>query len=496
MLHETPLKLLALAALLLCGTRVALLTQPLSPDEAGFLTVAGQWDGPGTSLYGQYWVDRPPLLVTLYRIAWDLGGAVPLRLLGIVAAAGCLAAVAYAVRRLAGRDAAALATVTAAAFLANPLIGAREVNGELLAAPFIAVGLAALLRALADPRPSRVALAGGLAGLTGAAAMLIKQNMADVFVMLAAVTLLRLVAAQRGRDPAGRRAAGALVGGALLGATAAAGLIISAAVLRGTSLSGVWFAMYQFRLDAAQVIAAAPTSESVVRAQVMVPATLVSGLAAGIVLLLLTLRRPGPAAGHSLGLANAKLALLLVLVFDVASVVLGGSFWSHYLVQLGVPVSLGVGLAAPARPRGAHAVAGLAVVSAILATTVTATFATPSTDGDTIGSSIAAAAEPGDTVVALSGHANVNYASGLPSPYPYLWTLPRRTLDPRYAQLATLLRSDRAPTWLVSDSAHLVRTADLVKRRYRPVMRCPGGTVYLRRDVPHRPTAACAPQQP
>ena len=39
--------------------RVPLVRLPLSSDEAGFLVVGGQW-GPGRSLYGDYWVDRPP----------------------------------------------------------------------------------------------------------------------------------------------------------------------------------------------------------------------------------------------------------------------------------------------------------------------------------------------------------------------------------------------------------------------------------------------------
>ena len=55
------------------------------PDEAGFLLVGQQWQPGGTSLYGSYWVDRPPLLVTIFRVASDLGGAVPLRLMGCLA---------------------------------------------------------------------------------------------------------------------------------------------------------------------------------------------------------------------------------------------------------------------------------------------------------------------------------------------------------------------------------------------------------------------------
>ena len=47
----------------------------LSPDEGGLLTVAGQW-APGSSLYGDYWVDRPPLLIGLFALADGLGGVV------------------------------------------------------------------------------------------------------------------------------------------------------------------------------------------------------------------------------------------------------------------------------------------------------------------------------------------------------------------------------------------------------------------------------------
>jgi len=35
------------------------------------------------------------------------------------------------------------------------------------------------------------------------------------------------------------------------------------------------------------------------------------------------------------------------------------------------------------------------------------------------------------------------------SPYEHLWSLPVRVLDPDLDELTALLRSDRAPTWLV-----------------------------------------------
>src|SRR3954469_3091554 len=50
------------------GLRLPLLSRPPSPDEAGFLLVGGQWHSGGTSLYGDYWVDRAPPLITLFPL--------------------------------------------------------------------------------------------------------------------------------------------------------------------------------------------------------------------------------------------------------------------------------------------------------------------------------------------------------------------------------------------------------------------------------------------
>ncbi|MFL6060067.1 MAG: hypothetical protein ACJ72E_02455, partial [Marmoricola sp.] len=57
-----------------------------APDEGGFLVVASQWHSGGTTLYGHYWVDRPPVLITIFGLAHVLDGLLALRLLGILAA--------------------------------------------------------------------------------------------------------------------------------------------------------------------------------------------------------------------------------------------------------------------------------------------------------------------------------------------------------------------------------------------------------------------------
>lgn len=59
--------------------RAPYLAVPLGRDEGGLAFLARHWDG--GSLYGAYWVDRPPLLLALFKLA-VLGGDRGVRVLG------------------------------------------------------------------------------------------------------------------------------------------------------------------------------------------------------------------------------------------------------------------------------------------------------------------------------------------------------------------------------------------------------------------------------
>ena len=74
----------------------------LSRDEAGLLMVGRQW-GPGLSLYGDYWVDRPPLLVALFGAVSLMGEGAAARCMGAVAAAASVMAAAALGRAIAPR---------------------------------------------------------------------------------------------------------------------------------------------------------------------------------------------------------------------------------------------------------------------------------------------------------------------------------------------------------------------------------------------------------
>ena len=125
--------------------RAPYLTAPAGSDEAGYLQVARQWSPGGGSLYGHYWVDRPPLLITIYQLAASTRGLVALRVIGCAAVAVTVLAVARVAGDVGGPRASRWAAVVAAALLVAPQLAAQEVDGELLAAHFIAVGVLALV---------------------------------------------------------------------------------------------------------------------------------------------------------------------------------------------------------------------------------------------------------------------------------------------------------------------------------------------------------------
>ncbi len=461
--------------------RLPFAAAPEGPDEGGYLAIARQWHGAGSSLYGRYWVDRPPLLLTLFQLASRLGGSdglVALRLVGAAAAGIAVLAAASTARRVGGRRAGAWAAVAAGALFVSPLMGTVHVNGELLAAPFVAVGIRSAVGASATAR-ARAGWAAVGTGACAAAALLVKQNMIEVFVF-AAVTW----SAAAWTGAVGRRRLALLVGGAGAGAIA---VLVAAGVwtvAHGTSLSGVYDAMYPFRVKAAAVIAAHSGSPDLHRLEQLLTGWAVSGtLVVTAVFSWLVARRRvrGPVAW----------AVLATLGYATVSMLLGGGFWTHYLVELIVPAAIALGLLVASRPALARQL-GIAVATVALLGWGVALWLPAARPGVAIGAAVARAARPGDTLVSAFGNAETVQTSGLVSPYPFLWTLPAQTLDPRLRLLRRTLVAAHAPTWFVPwnrASFHRLRLDHLnalVRSRYRAVGRVCGRTVFLH-DGLHRP---------
>ena len=476
------------------------LLHPLGSDEAGFTLVARAWDPQPDSLYGAYWVDRPPTLLALVKVSDLIGGPYFIRL---VAALACVAlvllaaATARAALRFAGETddrfvdrTGAWTAVLTAAITSTAMIDPIMAKGEILGIPFVMLSFHLALRALTRNRIDLPAclLAVG-AGLAAGLAQGMKQNLVAGLVfgcaLLVGARLMHRI------TTAGllRLAAAALAGTAV----PVLGTVLWA-MAAGVDLDTVWYTVYGFRSDALRVIAAAGSDGPVARGLLLLGIAVGSG--AALVLAGLAIhRRQVWALDPALAAATA-----LVLVVDGLGLLLSGNFWRPYLFAIVPGLALATTLLLAVRDhaaRHARLIVGAAAVMSLLTTGIwTAVdvvgLATP--DTNRTGMALALAAEPGDTVVVYGGRAEIVLESGMESPYRHLWSLPMRTLDPDLAGLRSVLSGPEAPTWVVmwvQESAWNGQgevLAPLLEERYVPHgLGCGGRRVYLRSDVSRQP---------
>lgn len=421
--------------------RLPLIGAPMLSDEGGFLMLASQWHH-GSSLYGNYWVDRPPLLISIFGIADQLGGSLEaLRLVGTAAALASIAGAAAIGRALAGRRGAVLAATAGAILTTSPLLQGWEVDGELLALPFALWGVALILHGLAQSVVRGRAWL--LAGVLGGAAPLVKQNSIDVAIF-GLVMVVVLASTRRIREAA------ELIALLALGAMVSLGLTLTWAAWHGTSPAELWEAVVTFRGQAASLIAATQPGAISNRALWLVVAAVASGVAmlAGGALTLTRQRLP-------LGGTDLRLPLLAMGAWEIFGVVAGGSYWLHYLLAL-VPMLI---IAVGALARRAHAGwltatltwSGLGAVAA----TVWLVMHPAGLDDQEAARWLSAHSEPGDTAVVAYGQPNVLRQANLTSPYPNLWSLPIRVRDPQLSQLTQALRAPNRPTFVVIKGGQL-----------------------------------------
>lgn len=478
----------AVAAFLL---RLPGIAGPVSSDEAGFTLVGRAWDPGPESVYGPYFVDRSPIVIAVFRAGDLVGTPWAVRLLGALAAAVTVLLVARAARVIGTDSGARWSAVVVAALVVNPLIDPISVKGELLALPLISgCALAALYAERTSAR--HPALLAAVAGACGVLAVGLKQNLMGGLVF---ATVLFAVSWLSGNLELRRLAtlAGGLAAGALVPVVATTGWAVAVGIRPET----LWYTVYGFRTDAADVLSVEPGNAAYERLIVLVGAAVGAGILAVVAGFAIHFRgrwredRPATAAVG---------ALLLV---DLVGLAFGGSYWRDYLFPLVPSVGLAVALLARHRDRpGVRVrwVVGAAVASTVVAFAawpgLAATRLLPDTHND-VGRAIGAAAEPTDTLVVFGGNAEIQLASGLPSPYRHLWSLPMRTLDPEYDQLVAVLSGPEAPTWLVEwwpfdlwDETGGRRLERVVDERYVQVTDCDGKEVHLRRDV-SRPEPDC-----
>jgi len=463
-------------------SRLVFIAAPLSPDEGGFLLVASHWS-PGSATYGGVFVDRPPLLIAVYGLADLLGGRVALRIIGMLAVLAAVLLAGLLGGRYAGRRTGRWAAATAAIFLATPLFGVTNVDGELLAMPLLLGGLVALLESVRPTRSVRGRLlAAGLTGALGAGAVLIKQNLVDLAVALAAVCCWL---ALRGRV----REAARLVVAAAAGAIAVLVLVLVPAALRGTTPARLWDALIVFRAQAGALIGADAGGGTTARLHQLLVSTVLSGAPLLVLAALVVARRP---AGRLADRVDLRWVALPMLVWASVGALLGGSYWLHYLIEL-VPglVLLMIAAAGTASSTASSTVAATAwyrpmplLAGALVVALASTTHALVQlgrhpvrmADDRAVATYLRDHRHPGDTAVVAFGHPDILADAGMTSPYPYLWSLPARVRDARLVTLSALLAGPDAPRWVVVAGASLATWGidattgqQVLDARYRPV---------------------------
>jgi 4-amino-4-deoxy-L-arabinose transferase-like glycosyltransferase len=488
--HGTPVRgtagwfLVPLCALvvLVRGTYVA---RPLRNDEGGYLLIARQWHTGGEFMYGDYFVDRPPLLMLMFKVAslteWDQAIrvlAVPFVLVFVVAGwrAGTL---------LAGPAGGRWAAVVAAGIMCSPALAAEQADGELFGAALVMAAIALALSAWhADSRRRQVCWAAA-AGAVAAAAPLIKQSLLEGLLLLAGLVVLGYWS-----QGAARRRAVLLGGAGLVGALIPCALFLLWLAAAQIAPGDAWHDLVGSRGVAFDAIWSTGPDDSILRAGQLLVLGTVTGLLPVVVTWLLTARR-----GAGRGSVGAKLVTPL-LVFGIVGIASGGAYWPPYLLQLAPVAVLAAGAMAPSASvpgawmRGCgRMVVAAAVVGTLASNVVYATYP-PGWHTQRVGEWLADSKATGDTGFVAYGLPSVLEAADMPSPYPHVWSAAMRTLDPDQDRLRATLAGPAAPAWIVQvngldawgiDDGSRLR--DLIKQRYRVVAEVCGHPVWLHRDA-------------
>ena len=438
------------AAVLAVAAWVPFLRSVLMPDEAGFLIIAEQF-GPGRSLYGDYWVDRPPLIIWMYTLVVPFatvghvpdGATVPAIKLfgGGIAAASVLLAFLLA-RRVAPDHSWThyAAPILALALVSSPLLGMPSTNGELLALPFVLAGLALLIPALVDPHRGRAPVAAFVAGACAMAAVMVKQNFIDVYVF----ALVAFVVLSVRRDQWLR-----VFVGFVAGSLVALVVIIASAVLRGSSLSDLWEAIVTFRFHASALIGSDISETRAERIEILVAAFVASGAAAALAATVPMVLRAEARKRRLIGIL--ALPAVAMAAWEITGVALGGSYWLHYLTGLVPGVVLLLILAGSLDQRRRLLTAGVVLGTVANAGIWAYRVVDPprAREDARVAAYLRHHSSPGDTLVVGFGHSNVYVDAEMRGPYPYMWSLPTRVNDPELRQAKQVLSGSEAPRWFV-----------------------------------------------
>jgi 4-amino-4-deoxy-L-arabinose transferase-like glycosyltransferase len=488
-LERHPRRALVLCLLAAAMLRLPFVDAPLGDDEGGFLMVAGQWHGHGDGLYTNQWVDRPPMLFVVFKVAYLLGASFPVvRLIALVLGSVLIVAAWYAGAAIAGARGAVAAAAVAASVSTVFMLSGFQLTGELIAGAFVMVSCALLLQAMYGGRSHRHAIAFAfLAGIFASSAFLTKQNFIDAGVFAAVLLCIEAYRVWR-----------LLVSGLVGLMLPLLVTVLWASSPDGPGLSRLWVAIFQFRKHSLRVVQHGSFAAPLERLEWMLVLFLATGMCFLVCQLLVAVRRSENS--HAL-----RIALVVMLLYAVLSIAAGASYWSHYLLQLVPVLAMGAALATRRQRRwlGGHATATYCLIASVLSALFGVVVLVSGHDTDAphkiLADYLRAASGPGDSLMLAYGSPSVIQTSGLSAPYMYSWSLPIRARDPHLTLFVRTLEGNNAPTWLVEvgefDWWGLDTTQFQHARAdgYRIVASVCGHDIYLRdglsRTLP--PTPAC-----
>jgi hypothetical protein len=164
------------------------------------------------------------------------------------------------------------------------------------------------------------------------------------------------------------------------------------------------------------------------------------------------------------GIARLKARPLVRVTFAAwmiaatAGILLGGSYWPHYLIALVPGAAAGAAvLLRRNRLIGVLAVCAIAAPTVLNAANVARRDSADSfqLSAVTIGHYIKKRSLPNQTAYVLYAKVNTLYYAGLRDPFPYNWALMMASAPSAEARLRQLLASPARPTWIVkADSPH------------------------------------------
>ncbi len=482
-----PVRSLGLFFVVAATLRIPFAGLPLQSDEGGFLMVAEQWHGRGSALYTDQWVDRPPLLLLVFKLAAWLGGTpVALRLLALAFGFAFIAAAWWAGRTINGTRGALAGALVATLVSSAYSLDGFALTGECVAGAFVMISCALALQAKYGAMPPRRSVVFAvLAGVVATMAFLCKQNFIDGGIFAAVLLSTKPVKNWR-----------LLLAGA---AGAAVPLVITASWAlsgQGPGLSRLVVAIFRFRQRSFTVIEDASMTAPLERLRWLGILFVATGLIFVAWQLFVAVRRVD-------GRFSVRIAVVVAFLYAAFSILVGASWWSHYLLQLSPAFAMSAALSTkrPVRRLRTHwpvsVVAVCTVTAALFGAGSLASGAVPGAPGQQIADYLRSASKPGDDIVIAYGSPNIIEASGLSTPYRYSWSLPVRTRDPHLRHLVSLLRGPLASTWLLEigdfnwwglDTPQFARVR---AQRYRVVSTVCGHDLYLldgqHRELPSTP---------